>query len=144
VSRLYAEVREKRGLAYSVYSYFAPRSQAGPFVIGLQTRKDQADQALAVVRETLERFVREGPTDGELAAARANLIGGFPLKLDSNRKILSQLSLIGVNRLPTDWLERWPGRMAAVTRDEVMSAIARRLDPAQLVTVMVGAPDAPQ
>jgi zinc protease len=144
VSRLYAEVREKRGLAYSVYSYFAPRSQPGPFVIGLQTRKDQADQALAIVRETLERFVREGPTEAELAAARANLIGGFPLKLDSNRKILSQLTLIGVNRLPIDWLERWPERMSAVSREDVMRALARRIDPTQLVTVVVGAPEASQ
>ena len=140
-SRLYAEVREKRGLAYSVYSYFAPRSQPGPFVIGLQTRKDQAERALEVVRETLERFVREGPTDEELAAARANLIGGFPLKLDSNRKILSQLTLIGMHRLPIDWLERWPERLAALSREDVMRALARRLDPSQLITVIVGAPE---
>jgi zinc protease len=143
-SRLYAEVREKRGLAYSVYSYFAPRSQPGPFVIGLQTRKDQAERALEVVRETLERFVREGPTDEELAAARANLIGGFPLKLDSNRKILSQLTLIGVHRLPIDWLERWPERLAAISREDVMRALARHLDPSQLVTVIVGAPESRQ
>lgn len=144
VSRLYAEVREKRGLAYSVYSYFALRRQTGPFVIGLQTRKDQADQALAVVREALERFVREGPTDQELAASKANLIGGFPLKLDSNRKILSQLTLIGVHRLPIDWLARWPERMAAVSREDVMRALARRVDPSQLVMVIVGAPEAAQ
>ena len=88
--------------------------------------------------------MREGPTDEELAAARANLIGGFPLKLDSNRKILSQLTLIGVHRLPIDWLERWPERLAAISREDVMRALARHLDPSQLVTVIVGAPESQQ
>ncbi len=140
-SRLYAEIREKRGLAYSVYSYFSPGMQPGPFTIGLQTRKDQADQALEVVRATLDRFVREGPSEAELDAARANLIAGFPLRLDSNRKILGQLSLIGLHDLPTDWLERWTERLAAVSRDQVMKAIARHIDPDRMVTVVVGAPD---
>lgn len=140
-SRLYAEIREKRGLAYSVYSYFSPGMQPGPFTIGLQTRKDQADQALEVVRATLDRFVREGPSEAELDAARANLIAGFPLRLDSNRKILGQLSLIGLHDLPADWLERWTERLAAVSRDQVMKAIARHIDPGRMVTVVVGAPD---
>ncbi len=142
-SRLYAEVREKRGLAYSVYSSFAPRTQAGPFTIGLQTRKDQADAALAVVRETLTRFVSEGPSAAELEAARANLIAGFPLRIDSNRKILGQLSAIGVHGLPLDWLERWRDRMAALTLEDVRAAIARHMTPDRLVAVMVGAPPAP-
>lgn len=142
-SRLYAEVREKRGLAYSVYSYFSPRAQVGPFTIGLQTRKDQADEALAVVRETLARFVREGPSAAELEAARANLIAGFPLRIDSNRKILGQLSAIGVHGLPLDWLERWRDRVAALTLEDVRAAIVRHMHPDRLVTVIVGAPQAP-
>jgi zinc protease len=142
-SRLYAEVREKRGLAYSVYSYFAPRAQAGPFTIGLQTRKDQADEALAVVREALARFVSEGPSAAELEAARANLIAGFPLRIDSNRKILGQLSAIGVHGLPLDWLERWRERVAALTLEQVQAAITRHMHPERLVAVIVGAPQAP-
>jgi zinc protease len=69
VSRLTAEVREKRGLAYSVYSYFSPGLHAGAFTLGLQTRPDQADQAVQVARETVARFVAEGPTPAELKAA---------------------------------------------------------------------------
>ena len=83
-SRLTEEVREKRGLAYSVYSYFSPALHAGAFTVGLQTRPDQAEQALAVVREVLERFTADGPTQAELDAAKANMVGGFALQLDSN------------------------------------------------------------
>jgi zinc protease len=142
VSRLYGEVREKRGLAYSVSSYFSPQIQPGPFAIGLQTRKDQADQALGVVREVLERFVREGPTDEELAAAKSNLIGGFALRIDSNGKILAQLSAIGFYGLPLDWLERWTDRVAAVTLADVRAAFQRHIRPEAMVTVVVGAPPA--
>jgi zinc protease len=142
VSRLYGEVREKRGLVYSVSSYFSPQIQAGPFVIGLQTRKDQADQALGVVREVLERFVREGPTTEELAAAKSNLIGGFALRIDSNGKILAQLSAIGFYGLPLDWLERWTDRVAAVTLEDIRAAFQRHIRPEAMVTVVVGAPPA--
>jgi len=142
VSRLYGEVREKRGLAYSVSSYFSPQIQPGPFAIGLQTRKDQADQALGVVREVLERFVREGPTAEELAAAKSNLIGGFALRIDSNGKILAQLSAIGFYGLPLDWLERWTDRVAAVTLEDVRAAFQRHIRPEAMVTVVVGAPPA--
>ena len=79
VSRLTQEVREKRGLSYSVYSYFSPGLHAGAFTVGLQTRPDQAAQAVQVAREVLARFVTEGPTEAELKAAKDNLIGGFPL-----------------------------------------------------------------
>lgn len=142
VSRLYGEVREKRGLVYSVSSYFSPQIQPGPFVIGLQTRKDQADQALGVVREVLERFVREGPTAEELAAAKSNLMGGFALRIDSNGKILAQLSAIGFYGLPLDWLERWTDRVAAVTLNDVRAAFERHIRPDAMVTVVVGAPPA--
>ncbi len=69
VSRLSVEIREKRGLAYSVYSYFLPMRELGPYLIGLQTRNDQVSLAVAVVQDTVERFVAEGPTEAELEAA---------------------------------------------------------------------------
>jgi len=139
VSRLYGEVREKRGLAYSVYSYFIPNLQPGPFVISLQTQREQTDTALAVVRETLTRFLRDGPTEAEVQAAKSNLVGGFPLRIDSNRKILDNLANIGFNRLPLDYLERWPDRVQAVTVEQIRAAFARHLKPESLVTVVVGA-----
>lgn len=141
VSRLYDEVREKRGLAYSVYSYFSPSLQPGPFTIGLQTRRDQTGLALQVVRETLARFLAEGPTEAELAAAKANMVGGFPLRIDSNRKILDNLATIGWYRLPLDWLERWPERVQAVTVQQVREAFARHVKADALATVVVGQVD---
>lgn len=139
VSRLYDEVREKRGLAYSVYSYFSPKLQPGPFTIGLQTQKEQTDVALGVVRETLARFLAEGPSEDELKAAKSNLIGGFALRIDSNRKILENLAVIGFYRLPLDYLDRWTDRIDAVTLAQVRDAFTRRVRPETMATVVVGA-----
>ena len=138
VSRLTQEVREKRGLSYSVYSYFSPALHAGAFTIGLQTRPDQAAQALAVSREVLERFVAEGPTQAELDAAKSNLIGGFALRIDSNRKLLDNIGNIAWNGLALDYLETWTREVQAVSLNQVRAAMARKLQPARMVTVLVG------
>ncbi|MEB2318926.1 MAG: pitrilysin family protein [Pseudomonadota bacterium] len=139
VSRLYEEVREQRGLAYSVYSHFMPMRQPGPFLIGLQTGKARTDEALEVVRETIRRFVAEGPSAEELAAAKSNLIGGFALRIDSNARILGQLALIAHEGLPLDWLDIWIERIEAVTLEQVRDAFRRRIDPDRLSVVVVGA-----
>jgi zinc protease len=138
VSRLTEEVREKRGLAYSVYSYFVPLREAGPFQIGLQTKQEQTDQALAVVRETLKKFVKDGPTAKELQAAKDNLIGGFALRLDSNGKVLDYLSVIGFYGLPLTWLDDYIGQVNKVTVAQIKDAFARRIKPDSMVTVIVG------
>ncbi|PWB51682.1 MAG: peptidase M16 [Nitrosomonadales bacterium] len=140
-SRLTEEVREKRGLAYSVYSYFLPLAQPGPFQIGLQTRQEQAQQALDIVRATLERFVAEGPTQDELRHAKQNIGGGFPLRIDSNKKILGYLSLIGFYRLPLNYLDEFVNKVEKVTLAEVKDAFKRRIDPERMVTVIVGGDD---
>jgi zinc protease len=138
VSRLVTEVREKRGFAYSVYSYFAPMRQAGPFEIGLQTRKEQADEALAVVRQVLRDFLAHGPTPGELKAAKANLVGGFPLRLDSNGKILGQVAMIGFYGLPLDYLDTYQARVEAVTVEDIRRAFAGHVVAERLSTIVVG------
>jgi len=138
VSRLTSEVREKRGFAYSVYSYFAPQQVAGPFEIGLQTRGNQTTQALQVVNDTLRTFIAEGPTADELQAAKDNLINGFGLRLDSNRKILDYVAMIGFYQLPLDWLDRYPRAVAAVSRAQVRDAFSRRVRPEHLVTIIAG------
>jgi zinc protease len=137
-SRFTREVREQRGLTYSIYSYFAPYRQAGLFAIGLQTRHDQANAALEVVRTTLRAFVRDGPTADELEGAKQNVIGGFALRTDTNRKILDYLAVMGFYGLPLDWLEQFPQRVAAVTAEQVRDAFQRRVDPDRLATVVVG------
>ena len=138
VSRLTHEVREKRGLSYSVYSYFEPGLHAGAFTIGLQTRPDQADQALQVSREVLARFVAEGPTGTELQAAKDNLIGGFALRLDSNRKLLDNVANIAWNNLPLDYLDTWAQRVQGITRADIKAAFQRKLQPGKMVTVVLG------
>jgi zinc protease len=139
VSRLMKEVREKRGYAYSVYSYFAPRKLEGPFEIGLQTRREQADAAIKVVEEVLGEFLAKGPTGKELAAAKKNLVDGLALRIDSNAKILGYLSAIGFYDLPLTYLDDFPAKINAVTVEQVKAAFARHVKPEQLVTVIVAA-----
>lgn len=141
VSRLMNEVREKRGLAYSVYSYFMPMKQPGALQIGLQTKKEQADEALKLVRATLAEFISKGPTEKELLAAKQNIIGGFPLRIDSNSKILGYLSVIGFYDLPLTYLDDFTGRVERVTVKQVREAFARHIQPDHMATVIVGAPE---
>ena len=138
VSRLFTEVREKRGFAYSVYSYFQPLSQEGPFQVGLQTKKEQSEQALAQVRVVLDEFLARGPTAAELKAAKQNLVGGFALRIDSNRKLLDQVAVIGFYRLPLSWLDDFTAGVEKVTLAEIRAAFGRRVRPEHLVTVVVG------
>jgi len=137
-SRLTEQVREKRGLSYSVYSYFSPALHAGAFTVGLQTRPDQAAQAVQVARQVVREFVEKGPTEAELQAAKDNLIGGFALRIDSNRKLLDNVANIAWNGLPLDYLDRWTSQMAKVSSADVRRAFARVLQPGRMVTVVVG------
>jgi zinc protease len=138
VSRLTTEVREKRGLSYSTYSYFAPALHAGAYTVGLQTRPDQAAQAVQVAREVVRKFVAEGPTDAELKAAKDNLIGGFALRIDSNRKLLGSVANIAWYGLPLDYLDTWTQQVARVTVADIKAAFQRKLQPERMVTVVVG------
>jgi len=138
VSRLMREVREKRGFAYSVYSYFMPMAQPGPFQIGLQTKKEQAGHALQVARDVLTAFLAEGPSEAELQAAKQNIAGSFPLRLDSNRKILDNVAVIAFYGLPLDYLDRYVDNVEKVTAADVRAAFARHVTLENLVTVVVG------
>jgi zinc protease len=138
VSLLFDEIREKRGLSYSASSHFEPMALTGPFVASLQTGGDQLGEALAVLRETLARYVAEGPDETAFEAAKRNLIGGFPLRIDNNSKLVENLAVIGFYRLPLDWLETWTRQVEAVTRADASAALRRRLDPANFVQITVG------
>ena len=137
-SRLTREVREKRGLSYSVYSYFSPGLHAGAFAVGLQTRPDQAAQAVQVSRDVLASYVAAGPTLEELQAAKDNLIGGFALRIDSNKKLLDNVANIAWLDLPLDYLTIWTQRVAQITQADIQAALQRKLQPAAMVTVVVG------
>lgn len=138
VSRVIDEIREQRGLAYSAYSYFLPMARKGPFQMGLQTRNEKADEALTVLRDTLKRFIEAGPTAKELEAAKKNITGGYPLRIDSNSKILGYIAMIGFYDLPLDYLETFNSRIEAVTLEQVTDAFKRRVNPERLATVVVG------
>ncbi|MBI4694217.1 MAG: insulinase family protein [Gammaproteobacteria bacterium] len=138
VSILADEIREKRGLSYSAQSQFEPLAEAGPFLASLQTKASQEAEALKVLRATLAKFVAEGPSEKALAAAKQNLVGGFPLRLDGNGKIIEYLAMIGFYHLPLDYLDTFTERVAKITVDDVRDAFRRRVDPARMVTVTVG------
>jgi zinc protease len=138
VSRLNEAVREQRGLSYSVNSYFSPMEQDGPYLFSLQTRNDQVDEALTVMRETLQAFLEDGPTQDELTASVNNITGGFPLLIENNSKILSYIVMIGFYGLPLDYLETFNDKVSAVTREQIMDAYRRRVHPADMATIIVG------
>ncbi|MCX7673395.1 MAG: insulinase family protein [Thiobacillaceae bacterium] len=142
-ARILKEVRVRRGLAYSAYSTLAPLTRPGPFVIGLQTRREATEEALAAVHDLLAAYLRDGPTEDELAQAKNYLVGSFPLRLDSNRKILDHIGMMGFYALPLDWLTRYPERVAAVTQQDVVRAFRARIRPEALHTVIVGGATAP-
>jgi zinc protease len=137
-SRLTKEVREKRALTYSVYSGISPMVQKGPFQIGLQTKREQTGQALQVVRDTLAAYLHDGPTAAELKAAKDNLVGGFSLRIDSNRKILANVSLIVYYGLPLDYLDTWTHNIEQVSIAQIRAALQRKIVPSQLSTIIVG------
>lgn len=138
VARLSNEIREKRGLAYSSYSYFLPMRAKGPYTIGLQTKNESADEALKVLRETIGKFIQEGPTAKELEASKKNITGGFPLRIASNKKIIDYIGMIGFYSLPMDYLDTFNERVQAVTIEDIKKAFQSRIDIDKMVAVMVG------
>lgn len=137
-SRLFDEVREKRGLAYSVRSQFNTLKDKGPFIIELQTRNSEANNAIKVVNDTLSKFIAVGPTPQELEAAKQNLTQGFILRLASNSAIIGQLVNIGYYQLPLDYLDTYRGNILNVSDQQIRSAFQHIIQPAHLVTVTVG------
>ena len=137
VSVLFQEIREKRGLSYSIYSYFVPMERRGPFVVGMQTENKKQVEALKVLREQVTKFLRNGPSDADLEIAKANLIKGFPNRIDSNQKILGYLSMIGFYGLPSDYLTTFPKKIEKVDKSDVVAAFREKM-PLDFATVVVG------
>jgi zinc protease len=138
VSKLFDEVREKRGLAYSASSSMSPLLKAGPFIVGLQTRNDQTPQALEVLNKTLSDFVTQGPTEAELTAAKKNIIGGFPMRFDTNKKLANYVGMIGFYEMPLDYLDTFQQKVEETTITSIADAFKRRVNLNALQTVTVG------
>ena len=137
-SRLVEVIREERGLAYSVYSYFSPLREKGVFAMGMQTKTEQTEQALTLLNQQLKKYIEEGPDEDELAASMSNITGGFPLKIDSNGKLLEYIAMIGFYDLPLDSLDHFIDNIKSVDVKKVNDVLVRRLQPDKMVTVIVG------
>ena len=137
-SRLVEVIREDNGLAYSVYSYFTPLRETGLFVMGMQTKTEQTAQALELLDQELRKYVADGPEVEELAESISNITGSFPLKIDSNSKLLGYLAMIGFYELPIDYLDHFIDNIKAVDVDTINEALKRRIHPDRMVTVVVG------
>lgn len=137
-SRLYKTVREKGGLAYSVYSYFDATKLQGPFMIGLQTRNEQAKNAIKIARETLADYISHGPSEEELDEAKNNLINGFALRLASNKAILANVVNITTYGLPLDYLDTYRDHVRKVSAQDIKASFQRHINPKNLVTITVG------
>ncbi|MGZ8227044.1 MAG: M16 family metallopeptidase [Methylococcaceae bacterium] len=138
VSKLFDEVREKRGLAYSASSAFIPMLKPGPFLVSLQTRNDQTGQALDVLNKTLSDFIAQGPTETELVAAKKNITGGFAMRFDTNKKLANYVGMIGFYDLPLDYLDTFQQKVEQVTVASIAETFKRRVSPALLQTITVG------
>jgi len=140
-SRLYKEVREARGLAYSVYSAMMPLDYTALFVSGTATRADRTTQTLEVMQAEISKLAESGPTDEELAKAKSFLEGSYALRFDTSTKIAEQLVQIQLEDLGIDYIDRRNGLVEAVTMADVKRVAKRLLDAGMLITV-VGRPQA--
>lgn len=138
-SRLVKALRDQHGYTYGASSSLEPAAEAGPLTIGFSTQKANTAAALAAARRVLADFAANGPTEEELKQAKANITGSFPLRFDTNAKLLGYLSLIGFYNLPTDYLEAYPKAVSALTAAQVKAAWQRRVQAGKINTVVVGA-----
>jgi zinc protease len=139
-SRLMEEVREKRGLAYSVYSYLQPYQHASVFAGGVATKNEQIGKSLEVIRAELKRMADEGPTPKELENAKKYLTGSYALRFDTNSKIASQLIAIMQDDLGIDYVDKRNAQVDAVTLDDVKRVAKQLLRPEDLIVTIVGKP----
>ena len=138
VSMLGEEVREKRGLAYSVSSHFIPMRGKGPYLFSAQTRNEQSNETLKVMKRSLRDFIKQGPTQKRLIASIRNISGGFPLRISSNSKIVEYLAMMGFYDYPLDHLNTFVEKITAVTAKQIRDAFSRRVNPDHFTIIRVG------
>ena len=139
-SRLMEEVREKRGLAYSVYSYLLPMRQSSLLTGGVATRGEAIDESLKVIRSEFKRIAEEGPTETELKNAKSYLTGSYALRFDSNSKIASQLLGLQEEGFGADYIEKRNGLIEAVTMEDAKRVAKTLFDEKNLIITVVGRP----
>ena len=137
-SRLMDNIRDNKGLAYDVHSYFAPMKYSGYFNVGVQTKNESANVAIEEVLKEMERIRKEPVTDKELEDAKAYLTGSFPLKLDTNKKIAGMLTAIEFFNLGLDYPDRYPKMINSLTKDDILRVARKYLNPDNYIMVVVG------
>jgi zinc protease len=138
-SRLYREIREKRGLAYSVWLGLIPLDHAGLWFVSTSTRADQAGTVVALIEDEIRRFAEEGPTEEELAAAKAYLTGSYPLRFDTSSDIAEQLLAIQLDGLGIDYVDRRNSLIEAITIEDIRRVSKRLFGDEGRILVRVGA-----
>jgi len=137
-SRLMDNIRDNRGLAYDVHSYFSANKHAGSFQVGLQTKNEAANIAIGEIFKELERISTEPVTDLELNDAKSYLTGSFPLRIDSNKKLSAFLTSVEFYGLGLDYIEKYPEFIEAVTKDDLLRVAKKYLNAKNYVLVVVG------
>jgi len=137
-SLLNEEIRQKRGLSYSVGSGFTPMRQTGTFAISLQTKADQVAEAEKVVQQTLAQFLRDGPTAEQVENAKRNIVNSFPISVANNSGVVGYLGAMGFYDMPLDYLDNYLKRIQAVTPEQIKTVFNNRIKPNEMITVIVG------
>src|SRR5258706_1237643 len=140
-SKLMQEVREKRGLAYSVYTYLYPLEHAGIFAGGVATENKGVGQSLDIIKSELERAAQDGLTEDELRRAKDYLIGSFALRFDTSAKIAAQLLAIQLDDLGIDYIDKRNAEIEAISVADIKRAAKRLLDHKSLIVTVVGEPE---
>ena len=131
-------IREKNGYAYSVYSYFSPMQQPGPFIIGMQTRNKEALNAINLTDTLLIKFLKSGPTDNELNDAKKNITGQFPIKTASNTAKLKYLELIGFYDMPFDYLDKFNQKINNISKQDIIKTFNKYIKLESFARIAVG------
>jgi zinc protease len=140
-SRLMEEVREKRGLAYSVYSYLQPMRNASIFSGGVATRNDAVKTSIDLIRQELEKVAKDGPNEAEFANAKSYLTGSYALRFDTNVKIATQLLGLMEEGYGPDYVEKRNAMIEAITLDDAKRVAKRLLDTDNMIVTIVGKPE---
>jgi zinc protease len=137
-SRLMDNIRDNRGLAYDVHSFFSANKYAGSFQVGLQTKNETANLAIGEIFREIGRIRTEPVTDQELSDAKSYLTGSFPLRIDSNKKMASFLTAIEFYGLGLDYIDKYPSFIDAVTKEDILRVAKKYLNTENYVLVVVG------
>jgi zinc protease len=112
--------------------------EIGPFVIGIETKSEQAQLSVKLIQDMVKDFYKNGPTEKVISDAKQAIINGFPLRIDSNSDILNYLSIINYYNLPIDYLSTFTSNISNLTKKDIISAFQEEIDIDNLITLVVG------